>query len=193
MSNSFIVEISARHIHLTNSDMEILLGKEAKLNPVKELSQPGQFASDKKLTVVGPRGEIKNVTILGPIRSETQVELSATDARTIGIDAPVRESGDINLSAGCTLIGQNGRIDIKQGVIIAKRHVHLTPSKAIELNVKDKDTVWVKVKSQNQREIIFGDVVIRVSDKFFPAMHLDTDEANAAGIKGQSIGEIINI
>lgn len=193
MSNSFIVEISARHIHLTDSDMEILFGKGEKLNPVKELSQPGQFASDKKLTVVGPRGEIKNITILGPTRSETQVELSATDARTIGIDAPVRESGDINLSAGCTLVGPNGKIDIKQGVIIAKRHVHLTTSKSNELNVKDKDIVWVKVKSQNQREIIFGDVVIRVSDKFFPAMHLDTDEANAAGIKGQSIGEIINI
>ena len=193
MSKDFIVEISARHIHLTDRDMEQLFGKDEKLNPIKELSQPGQFASDKKLDVIGPKGKISGVRILGPTRNDTQVELSATDARVIGVDPPVRESGDVNLSASCVLVGPNGQVEIKQGVIIAKRHVHLTPSKANELNVKDKDIVWVKVKSQNEREIIFGDVVVRVSDKFFPAMHLDTDEANAVGLKGESVGEIVTI
>lgn len=192
MSNYFIVETSARHIHLTKEDVKILFGANESLNVKKSLSQPGQFASDKKLTVVGSKGELKNVTILGPERNKTQIELSATDARSIGIAAPIRESGDIQGSASCKLVGPAGEIDLSQGVIIAKRHVHLTPKRAAELKVKEKQIVWVKVTSES-RTTIFGDVVIRVSPNFSDAMHLDTDEANAVCATRDTVGEIINI
>ena len=134
--------------------------------------------------------EIPNVIILGPTRAKTQVEVSATDARTLGLNPPVRESGDVEGSAPCVLRGPKGEIELKEGVIIAKRHIHVTPEDAVELGVKDRDIVGLKVETPN-RSLIFGDVVVRVSEKFATYVHLDTDEANAAGISGTVYGEIV--
>jgi len=192
MANKFIVETSARHIHISQKDLEILFGKDAALTPKKDLSQPEQFACEERVTIVGPKKELEGVSILGPVRPATQVELSATDARSIGIFAPLRESGDVAGSAGCKIKGPCGEIEIKEGVIIAKRHIHLTPETAEQFKVKDKDLVWVKVNTK-ERKAIFGDVVVRVSTKFAPAMHIDTDEANAVCASRDSIGEIVFI
>ena len=138
-----------------------LIGKNAKLTNKKDLSQPGQFACEERVTIVGPKKSMPNVSILGPVRPETQVELSATDARSIGISAPIRESGDIEGSGACKIIGPEGEVEISQGVIIAKRHIHLTPEDALQMNVKDKDIVWVKLDTK-ERKAILGDVVVRV-------------------------------
>ena len=178
---NILVETSARHVHVTEADLETLFGKGYQLTVKKELSQPGQYASNERVTVVGPKKELANVSILGPCRSATQVELSMTDARSIGIVAPVRESGDVAGSAGCKLVGP-------EGVIIAKRHIHMTPADAAAAGVADKDIVKV-VTGGNGRKLVFDDVVIRVSEKFATAMHIDTDESNAAG--GPNSGEII--
>ncbi len=183
-----LVETSARHVHVTEEALEALFGKGYQLTVKKELSQPGQFASNERVTVVGPKRELANVSILGPCRSAVQVELSMTDARSIGVAAPVRESGDIAGSAGCKLVGPAGELEIKEGVIVAKRHVHMTPADAEAAGVKDKDNVKVAVET-NGRSLVFDDVVIRVSEKFATAMHIDTDESNAAG--GPTSGEII--
>lgn len=190
MSKAILVETSARHIHVTQEALEILFGKGAALTPKKDLSQPGQYACVERLTIVGPKKEMPNVSILGPVRSATQVEISLTDARSIGLAAPVRESGDIAGSAGCKLVGPCGEIEIKEGVIAAKRHIHMTPEDAAAEGVKDKEIVKVKIPTEG-RALIFDDVVIRVSDKFATAMHIDTDESNAAGISGEVFGEII--
>lgn len=190
MSKTFIVETSARHVHVTKEDLEILFGKNASLTKKKDLSQPGQFACEERVTIVGPKKELAGVTILGPERPATQVELSATDARSIGIAAPIRESGDIKGSGACKIIGPCGEVDLKEGVIIAKRHIHLTPEAAQEFEVKDKEIVWVKIDTP-ERKAILGDVVVRVSDKFAPAMHIDTDESNAIGASGTLSGEIV--
>ena len=187
----FIVETSARHVHVTKEALAVLFGEGATLTNKKDLSQPGQFACEEKVTVVGPKGEMK-ASILGPERGACQVELSATDARTIGVTAPVRESGDVAGSAGCKLVGPKGEVELSEGVIIAKGHIHLTPADAAELEVADKDVVWVRVDTEG-RSLIFGDVVCRVSDKFARAMHIDTDESNAAGCKGTVMGEIVRI
>ena len=189
MAKKFIVETSARHLHVTKEDLATLFGPDAKLTNKKDLSQPGQFACAEKVTIVGPRGQF-NASILGPERNATQVEISASDARTLGVTAPIRESGDVAGSAGCKLVGPCGEVELKEGVIIAKRHIHLTPADAAELEVKDKDVVWVRVNTED-RSLIFGDVVCRVSDKFARAMHIDTDESNAAGCKGTVMGEIV--
>lgn len=192
MSKKFIVETSARHVHVTKEALEILFGKDAKLTHKKDLSQPGQFACEERVTVVGPKKELKNVSILGPERSANQVELSATDARSIGIDAPIRESGDVSGSGSCKLVGPCGEVELNEGVIIAKRHIHLTPEAAKDLEVNDKDIVWVKIDTEG-RKAILGDVVVRVSDKFSPAMHIDTDEANAVSASNGLEGEIIRL
>ena len=189
--NTFIVETSARHVHVTKEALAILFGEGATLTNKKDLSQPGQFACEEKVTVVGPKGSLK-ASILGPERKDCQVELSATDARSIGVTAPVRESGDIAGSAPCKLVGPCGEVELSEGVIIAKRHIHLTPADAEELGVADKDIVWVKVNTEG-RALIFGDVVCRVSPKFAAAMHIDTDESNAAGCKGEVLGEIVRL
>ena len=189
--STFIVETSARHVHVTKEALEVLFGAGATLTNKKDLSQPGQFACEEKVTVVGPKGQLK-ASILGPERKDCQVELSATDARSIGVTAPVRESGDIAGSAPCKLVGPCGEVELSEGVIIAKRHIHLTPADAEELGVADKDIVWVKVNTEG-RALIFGDVVCRVSDKFARAMHIDTDESNAAGCKGEVLGEIVRL
>ena len=190
MSKKILVETSARHVHLTESDIETLFGKGAQLTFKKALSQPGQFACEERVTVVGPKKSIPNVIILGPARPATQVEVSLTDARTLGISAPVRESGDIEGSGACRLVGPAGEVEIDCGVIAAKRHIHLTPEAADEFGVADKQIVSVKIDSAD-RSTVFGDVVIRVSPKFAPAMHIDTDESNAACAFGECYGEII--
>jgi putative phosphotransacetylase len=187
---NFIVETSARHVHLTQEHLDILFGTGYELTRKKDLTQPGQFASEERVTVVGPKKEMKGVSILGPVRKYTQVELSLTDARSIGIAAPIRDSGDIAGSCGCKIIGPAGEIEILEGVIVAKRHLHATPADALELGVKNGDIVSVKVDS-GERSLVFGDVVVRVSDTCGLAMHIDTDESNAAGCARQQFGEIV--
>ena len=185
-----IVETSARHVHLTEEHIETLFGAGHKLVYKKELSQPGQYACEEKLVVVGPKGSLK-ASILGPTRPASQVELSLTDARSIGVSAPIRESGDIAGTPGCTLVNpENGKeYVLNEGVIIAKRHIHITPEVAAEYGVADKEIVSVKINSE--RTSILGDVVVRVSEKFAPAMHIDTDEANATCAFGKIYGEIV--
>ena len=190
MENKILVETSARHVHLTQEQIETLFGAGHQLTKKKDLSQPGQFACEERVTVVGPKSALERVSILGPARSAAQVELSLTDARTIGVTAPVRESGDIAGSAPCKIVGPCGEIDIAEGVIAAKRHIHLTPEDAESLGVKDKDIVSVKIPSAS-RSLIFGDVVVRVSPKFAAAMHIDTDESNALCPDKVCFGEII--
>ena len=192
MSKKFIVETSARHVHVTEEDLEILFGKGAKLTHKKDLSQPGQFACEERVTVVGPKKQLANVSILGPVRPETQVELSATDARSLGITAPVRESGDLDGSGACKIVGPCGEVKISQGVIIAKRHIHMTPADAEEFGVKDKQIVSVKIESA-ERSAILCDTVVRVSEKYALAMHIDTDESNAVGAARDQMGEIVEI
>ncbi len=185
-----LVETSARHVHLSAADLATLFGEGAELTNKKDLSQPGQFACFERVDVIGPKGEIKNVSILGPVRSATQVELSLTDARKVGIAAPIRESGCIENTPGCKLVGPKGEVEISCGVIAAKRHIHLTPKDAEEFGLEDKQIVSVKIDTE-ERSLTFGDVVVRVSPKFAAAMHIDTDESNAAGISGTVYGEII--
>lgn len=185
-----LVETSARHVHVTEETLEILFGKGAALTKKKDLSQPGQFASEQRVTVEGPKKSLANVSILGPCRSADQVELSATDARSIGLPIAIRESGDIGGTPGCKLIGPCGEVEIKEGVIVAKRHIHLTPETAEKLGVKNKDIVWVKIDTP-ERKTVLGDVVIRVSEKFADAMHIDTDESNAVGATPDLYGEIL--
>lgn len=190
MSTNFIVETSARHAHVSQEDLEILFGKGATLTYIKELSQPGQYACEERIDVVGPRNTIKRVTILGPVRPATQVEVSLTDSRTLGATIPVRESGDVAGSAGCKLVGPAGEVELKEGLIAAKRHIHTTPEDAEKLGVKDKEIVCVRVESPD-RSIIFDDVVVRVNSSFATAMHIDTDESNAAGCSGEVYGTIV--
>ncbi len=185
-----LIETSARHVHLSAEHIETLFGKGHELTFKKALSQPGQFACEERVTVVGPKKSIAGVSILGPARPATQVEISLTDARSIGVDAPIRESGDIAGSGACKIIGPEGEVEIAEGVIAAKRHIHLTPEAAKEMNVSDKEIVSVKIDSDG-RSAILGDVVVRVSEKFAPAMHVDTDESNAAGLKPGMMGEIV--
>ncbi len=184
-----LVEVSARHAHLSDADLETLFGAGYKLTVKKELSQPGQFACEEKVTIRGSRGEMK-LSVLGPTRKATQIELSLTDARTVGVSAMVRESGDIAGTNGITVIGPCGEIEIKEGVIAAKRHIHMTPKDAEYYGVENGQIVDVKVETDG-RTLTFGDTVIRVSDSYSLAMHIDTDEANAAGISGTAQGEII--
>ncbi len=184
-----MVETSARHLHVSQQDLETLFGKGAVLSNKKDLSQPGQFATNEKVEVVGPKGSMK-MSILGPVRPETQVELALTDARKLGITAPIRESGDLAGTPGCKLVGPAGEVDIDYGVIIAKRHIHFNVEEAKEAGVEDKQIVSVKL-DYNGRSLIFGDVVCRVSPKYAAAMHIDTDESNAAGLPGTVDGEII--
>lgn len=190
--DKFLVEVSARHIHLSREDMDILFGAGSELHPVKELSQPGQFAAEEKVTLVGPKGK-SSVRVLGPLRDETQVELSLTDARSLGVTAMVRESGDLEgTTGGLTLVGAAGEKAITSGVIAAKRHVHMTPADAERFGVENGQIVNVKIDTDG-RSLVFGDTVIRVSEKYALAMHIDTDEANAAAISGTAEGTIIKL
>lgn len=190
MENKVMVEVSARHIHLSKEHLNILFGEGYELTPKKDLSQPGQFACEERVTVVGAKKELAGVSILGPVRPETQVEISLTDARSIGVSAPVRESGDVKGSGSCKLIGPKGEVELEYGVISAKRHIHFTPEDGVRCGVTDNQIVKVKVES-NGRSLIFDDVVVRISPKYAAAMHIDTDESNAAGIAGATDGIII--
>ena len=192
MSKQFIVETSARHVHLTESDFKILFGNEATLTVKKNLSQPGQYACEERVSSVGPKKEISGVSILGPFRSASQVELSATDARSIGLPIVIKESGDLRGTPGCKIVGPKGSLELQEGVIVAKRHIHATSEDAKKLGVKDKDIVSVKINTP-ERSLIFGDVVVRVSDSYALAMHIDTDEANASGMVLGVMGEIVKL
>ena len=191
MANKVLVETSARHVHLTEEHIEILFGKGHTLTHKKDLSQPGQFACEERVTVVGPKKELAGVSILGPCRKATQVELSLTDARSIGVKAPIRESGDVADSGACKLVGPAGEVELTEGVIAAKRHIHMTTADAEKYGITDCQIVKVKIPTEG-RALIFDDVVARVSDSYALAMHLDTDEANAAAVPGSCMGIILD-
>lgn len=184
-----IVETSARHVHLSEEDFKTLF-KDKKLTVRKEISQPGQFCAYERVNLVGPKNTIENVSILGPFRKQSQVEVSKTECRILGIDAPIRESGDLDGSSPIKIVGPNGEISLSEGLIVMKRHIHMTDKEAKEFGFVDKQIVKVHIPSE--RPLIFDDVVVRVNENFALAMHIDTDEANACGIKfGEEIfGEI---
>ncbi|HET7535234.1 MAG TPA: acetate/propionate family kinase [Candidatus Didemnitutus sp.] len=184
----FLVEISAHHIHLTQEHVEALFGKGHQLTKHADLSQPGQFACKEQLTIVGPKGKIERVRVLGPTRKVTQIEIALTEQFKLGVNPPVRESGDIKDTPGCTLEGPAGKVELDKGLIAALRHVHMTPADALRYGVRDKSVVRVRI--DGDRELIFGDVLVRVDPTYALAMHIDTDEANAAGIKGNAKGYI---
>lgn len=191
MENQVLVEISARHVHVSQEDLETLFGKGYELTVKKMLSQPGQFACEERVKVVGAKSEFPAVSILGPCRKATQVELSLTDARSIGVTAPVRESGDIAGSGSCKLVGPAGEVELSEGVIAAKRHIHATPEDAEKMGLTNGEIVKVEIPTANGRNLTFGDVVVRVSDTYALAMHIDTDEANAAGMAPNTMGTIV--
>ncbi len=181
------MEASGRHVHLTEDQIRLLFGHG--LTPAKPLSQPGQFAAKERLTVVGPKGDMKNVAVLGPARKEAQVEVSLTDARLLGLTVPVRLSGDVKDSPGVKLIGPAGQVELERGVIAALRHIHLTPADAQRFGVRDRQVV--KLQTFTSRPLVFEDVVVRVSADFAPRVHLDYDEANACGFAAGDYGRII--
>lgn len=183
------VEASGRHIHLSREDVEFLFGRDYKLTPAKPLSQPGQYACRERLTIAGPKGVIRNVAILGPERPQTQVEVSMTDARVLGIDAPIRLSGDIENTPGITIANDDKIIKKDKGVIIAKRHIHMTPNDAKHFGITDGQTV--KLKVFGDRSIVFNEVVVRVSKDFNTFAHIDYDEANACKFSNGMLGLII--
>lgn len=183
------VEVSARHVHLTEAHLEVLFGKGAKLTPKRPLSQPGQYLSEERVTLVGPKGRKERTAILGPTRPATQVELSKSDCVELGVNAPVRMSGDVKGSAPITIVGPCGALEIEEGAIIAKEHVHLTPDVAAVMGVVDQQHVDVEVFTS--RPVVFRDVIIRVSKASSCRMHIDFDEANAALVSGFTLGKII--
>lgn len=174
-----LVETSARHIHVDEKTFKILFGENAELEVRAYLSQPGQYVSNSRLDIVGPKRTITGVSILGPYRSASQVEVSATDARSLGCPIVVRESGDIAGSAPCKLVGPCGEVELSEGLIVAKRHIHMTTKDAEEFGVTNGQIVSLEVKTEG-RSLTFGDVVVRVKDSFALAAHIDTDESNAA-------------
>lgn len=189
LDGSFEVEASGRHVHLSRKELDALFGTGYELTKAKDLSQPGQYASKERLTVVGPKGAFHNVVILGPVRKESQVEVSLTDCLQLGVKAPIRESGDIEGTPGIVLVNGDKSVSLDKGLIVAKRHVHMTPEDAEKMGVKNHDIV--KVKVEGARPLIFDDVVIRVSPKFATYMHIDYDEANACGFSKGIRGRII--
>ena len=183
------VEVSARHVHLNQEQVEILFGEGAVLHPKRPLSQPGQFLSEERVTLIGKKGVLKNVSVLGPVRNEAQVELSITDRRSLGVEAPVRESGNLEGAGAITIEGPTGTLKDIPAAIVAHNHIHVPTDIARKLDLKDQDRVSVQVLAE--RTMTFDDVVIRVSDKFRYKMHIDFDEANAAMISGFTLGKII--
>lgn len=185
-----VVGVSNRHVHLSKEDIEILFGKGYELKPVKDLGQPGQYAADEKVIIVGPKGAIEQVRVLGPARNNTQIEISKTDAFKLGLNPPVRDSGDIENTPGIVIVGPRGTVIKDKGVILAKRHIHMHPKDAQHYGVKDKDIVKVVCEKEGRR-LIFDDVLVRVSEKFALEFHVDTDEANAALLKNGDLVWII--
>lgn len=181
------LEASGRHVHVTREQALELFGHP--LTPKRPLSQPGQYLANERVTVVGPKGEFKNVAVLGPERKEAQVEVSLTDARALGVDAPIRLSGSVKDSPGATLVSERGRVRLREGVIVAKRHIHLTPEDAARFHVQDKQVV--KLQTYTARPVVFDDVAVRVSPDFASYVHLDYDEANACGFQKGDLGRIL--
>lgn len=181
------LEASGRHVHVTKEQALTLFGHP--LTPKRPLSQPGQYLAEERVTVIGPKGEFANVAVLGPERKEAQVEISLTDGRTLGIDPPVRLSGDVAGSPGAVLVGPRGRVELTQGVVAAKRHIHLTPEDAARFGVRDKQVV--KLQAFTDRPLTFSDVAVRVSPEFASFAHLDYDEANACGFRKGDLGRIV--
>lgn len=184
------IGVSARHIHLSQEHIAALFGEGAELTVLKALSQPGQFAANETVEVIGPKGGFPKVRILGPARPKTQLEISRTDAIALGLNPPVRESGDIEGSPGITIVGPAGRVTVEEGVIIAARHIHFHTSEAAAWGITDKQRLRVRVGGE--RGLIFENVIARVSDSFALDMHIDTDEANAAGVKTGDLAEILD-
>ncbi len=183
------IEVSARHVHLDKESVEVLFGVGHTLTPKRELSQPGQYLEEERVDIIGPKGSFKNVAVLGPERKHVQVEVSFSDAFALGINPPIRQSGDTKGSASVTLVGPNGEITIDEGAIVALRHVHMTPEDAERLGLVDNQIV--SVEALTDRKLVFEDTVIRVSPKFRTRMHVDVDEAGAAHIAGFALGKII--
>ena len=188
MARLFVpMEASGRHVHVTKDQALALFGHP--LTPKRPLSQPGQFLSNERVAVIGPKGEFQNVAVLGPERKEAQVEISLTDARTLGIDAPIRQSGSVAGTPGAVLMGPMGRVQLDQGVIAAQRHIHLTPEDGKHFGVKDNQVV--RLQTLTERPVIFQDVVVRIRPDFAAAVHLDYDEANACGFRNGDMGRIL--
>lgn len=183
------VSLSNKHVHICDEQIEILFGKGHKLTPTKALLQPGQFACEEKVDIVGPKGTLKGVRILAPTRPETQVELSMTDARSIGLKVPVKHSGKLEGTPGCKLVGPCGEVELERGVIVAARHVHLDPKSAEEAGVKDGDIVSIELKGE--RGLVLNNVLVRAGEIHAAEVHLDTDEGNAAGCGPDAVGYII--
>lgn len=183
------IGVSARHIHLSNEHIEALFGLNYELQKFKDLSQPGQFAAAETVRVVGPKGSVLNVRILGPARSRTQLEISMSDSMTLGMNCPVRQSGDLDGSPGFKLIGPLGELEVKEGAIVAVRHIHFHTKEAEQWGIRNQQLL--KVKVNGTRSLIFEEVIAKVSDRYALDMHIDTDEANAAGIENGCMGEII--
>ena len=180
------IEASGRHVHITEKQAEVLFGH--RLTPKRPLSQPGQFLANERVTVIGPRGEFQNVAVLGPERKEAQVEISLTDARTLGLTVPVRLSGDVEGSPGATLIGPMGQVKLERGVIAAQRHIHLSPEEGRRFGVADRQKV--SLKTFTNRPTVFQNVVVRIHPEFAGAVHLDYDEANACGFQNGDLGRM---
>lgn len=189
MKKQLPIALSNRHIHLSQKDLDILFGEGYQLTKLRDLSQPGQYACEEKVDVVGPKNTIKGVRILGPVRSNTQFELSISDAITLGVEPVIRQSGDIKGTPGAKLVGPKGEVDLKEGIIVAARHIHMHTKDAEEFGVKDKDVVSVKV--DGQRGLVFNNVIVRVSEDFQLEMHVDIEEGNAAGVKNGDLVELI--
>ena len=181
------LEASGRHVHVTAQQALTLFGHP--LTPKRPLSQPGQYLANERVTVIGPKGEFQNVAVLGPERPEAQVEISLTDARQLGLSAPVKLSGDVKGTPGAVLVGPKGRVELNQGVMAAQRHIHMTPEDAARMGVRDKQVVKLQVFTQ--RPLVFQDVSVRVSEKFATFVHLDYDEANACGMASGDLGRIL--
>jgi acetate kinase len=185
------IEISSHHVHLSQKEVDTLFGPDCELKRSFDLSQPGQFACEETVNLVGHKGRVERVRLLGPLRKQSQIEISMTEEFALGVKAPIRASGDVEGSPGITLEGPNGTCDIPQGVVCALRHIHMQPADALYFGVRDRDTVQITVRGE--RTLTFGDVLIRVSPDFRLAMHIDTDEANAAGIRSGMEGYLVGI
>ena len=181
------LEASGRHVHVTAQQAQTLFGHG--LTPERPLSQPGQYLAKERVTVIGPKGKFENVAVLGPERKEAQVEVSLTDARSLGLDVPIRPSGDVSGSPGCTLVGEKGTVELSRGVIAAQRHIHMTPEDAKQFHVNDKQVV--SLKTYTDRPVVFEDVLVRVHPDFATTVHLDYDEANACGFRKGDLGRIL--
>lgn len=189
MKKQLPIALSNRHIHVSQEDLDVLFGKGHELQRIKDLSQPGQYACDEKVDVVGPKRTIKGVRVLGPVRGDTQLEISVSDAFTLGVDPVIRNSGDIKDTPGAKLVGPEGEVELDKGLIVAARHIHMHTSDAEEFGVKDNDIVTIK--TEGPRGVTFHNVLVRVADSFALEMHVDVEEGNAAGIKNGDLVELI--